>query len=84
MKIELITDSQIKNRGYWIDKIKKLSGNFVADSDKVEQELSQEIARRGVNTIIGHLRLCGVIPEEYGHDTMVKECRLYLRQLIGG
>jgi len=75
MKIEVITKGQIKNRAYWIGEIRKLSGNFGEDSDKVERELSKEISHQGVDSLIGHLRLCGAIPEEYGHDT--SEEKLY-------
>jgi len=66
---EIITTDQIENRKYWLDEITKLSGNFGDDSDKVEQEISGEIKRKGQITLLGHLRLCGAIPEEYGHDS---------------
>jgi hypothetical protein len=65
----IITADQIKNRKYWLKEITRLSGNFGDDSDKVEQEISDEIKRRGQITLLGHLRLCGAIPEEYGHDS---------------
>ncbi len=75
MKIEIITEEQIKNRKYWIDEIIYLSGDFGADSDKVEKEISTEVNKKGIDSLIGHLRLCGVIPENYGHDT--SEEKLY-------
>jgi site-specific DNA-methyltransferase (adenine-specific) len=75
MTTEVISKDQIDNRRYWIDEISKLSGDFGADSEKVEQEISQEIARDGVRTLIGHLRLCGAIPERYAHDS--SEEKLY-------
>ncbi|MBA3425590.1 MAG: HindIII family type II restriction endonuclease [Rubrobacter sp.] len=75
MKIEVISKDQIDNRRYWINKISKLSGNFGADSKNIEQELSQEMADKGVSVLIGHLRLCGAIPEQYGHDS--SEEKLY-------
>lgn len=75
MDIELITHQQITNRRHWIKEINQLSGNFGVDIEKVEQELSQEIKKYGLDSLLGHLRLCGVIPENYGHDT--SEEKLY-------
>ncbi len=69
MKIEIITEEQIKKRAEWIIEISRLSGNFGDDSDKVEQELTQDITNDGIDTLYGHLRLCGAIPELYEHDS---------------
>ncbi len=69
MKFEIVTDYQREKRNYWIDEISHLSGNFGEDAKKVEQEVSEEIQSNGVEALLGHLRLCGVIPEKYGHDT---------------
>jgi len=65
----LITREQAENRKYWIDEISRLSGDFGIDAKKVEQELSQEVQEHGIDSLIGHLRLCGAIPERYGHDS---------------
>lgn len=75
MTIQIITKSQIDNRRYWIDEISRLSGNFGVDANKVEQELAQEVRNNGIDSLLGHLRLCGSIPERYGHDT--SEEKLY-------
>lgn len=75
MNLEVITDEQIKSRNYWIDEISRLSGDFGVDAEKVEEEIRQEIEDGGINPLLGHLRLCGVIPERYGHDT--SEEKLY-------
>ncbi len=75
MKIEIITENQIKSRKYWVDEISQLSGNFGVDAEKVEEEISQEIKENGIDSLLGHLRLCGAIPERYGHDT--SEEKLY-------
>lgn len=72
---KIITTDQVENRKYWIKEISKLSGNFGVDADKVEQELRGEIQKKGIESLLGHLRLCGVIPEGYGHDT--SEEKLY-------
>ncbi len=62
MKFETITQTQIAKRAYWIDEISRLSGNFGADSDKVEQTINEEIQLEGLDVLLGHLRLCGAIP----------------------
>lgn len=71
----VISKAAIACRKYWIGEIKKLSGNFGTDSDRVESELASEIASGGVNSLLDHLRLCGDIPESYGHDS--SEEKLY-------
>lgn len=75
MKYEIITQDQIDQRNYWIDEISRLSGNFGVDAEKVENEINGEIEKVGIAAILGHLRLCGAIPERYGHDT--SEEKLY-------
>lgn len=75
MNLETITQTQIEKRAYWIHEISRLSGNFGVDSDKVEQEIGKEVKSEGLDTLLGHLRLCGAIPEEYEHDT--SEEKLY-------
>ncbi len=75
MKYEVITQDQIDQRNYWIDEISRLSGNFGVDAEKVENEINGEIEKVGIAAILGHLRLCGAIPERYGHDT--SEEKLY-------
>lgn len=71
----IISDKAVKTRTYWVEEIRKLSGNFVNDTDKLEKELEKEISKSGVTGLIDHLRLCGSIPESYGHDT--SEEKLY-------
>lgn len=71
--IEIITQKQIKNRTRWIDKISQLSGEFNVDTEKIKEEISREIKEQGVETLLGHLRLCGAIPEKYSHDTTVEK-----------
>jgi type II restriction enzyme len=72
---KIIAEKAIKNRQYWIEEIRKLSGNFGDVSDKLEKELEAEIKKNGISSLIDHLRLCGNIPESYGHDT--SEEKLY-------
>jgi HindIII restriction endonuclease len=67
--MKIISKSAIKTREYWVEEIRKLSGNFGDDSDRLEKELASEIKKGGASSIIDHLRLCGDIPESYGHDS---------------
>jgi type II restriction enzyme len=75
MELTVVTTQEMKERRCWIEKISRLSGNFGVDADRVQQELSDKIQRDGLASLLGHLRLCGVIPEGYGHDS--SEEKLY-------
>ncbi len=75
MNLEVITQEQIDRRNYWVNKISRLSDDFGVDAEKVEGEIDQEIRDIGIDSLLGHLRLCGTIPERYGHDT--SEEKLY-------
>lgn len=70
-----ISKAARERRKYWVSEIVRLSGNFVQDSSRVEQELTDEVKSSGVKAILDHLRLCGAIPESYGHDS--SEEKLY-------
>jgi HindIII restriction endonuclease. len=72
---KIISDKAIEKRQYWIEEIRNLSGNFGDDTGKLEKELEAEIGKNGIAELIDHLRLCGNIPESYGHDT--SEEKLY-------
>ena len=72
---KIISDKAIKRRDFWVEEIRKLSGNFGNDTEKLEKELEAEIKKNGISSLIEHLRLCGNIPESYGHDT--SEEKLY-------
>ena len=72
---EIISNAAVERRQYWIDEIVTLSGQFGADSSRVEGELSNEISRNGINSLLDHLRLCSAIPESYRHDS--SEEKLY-------
>lgn len=70
-----ITDNTLGRRRYWINEIVQLSGSFGADATRAENELNAEYARDGEQCLLDHLRLCGTIPETYGHDS--SEEKLY-------
>lgn len=71
----IITAEQAKRRAYWVAEIKKLSGNFGDDFDRLDAELTTELASAGTPALLSHVRLCGAIPEVYGHDS--SEEKLY-------
>ena len=73
MERTLITDKDIASRRRWIDQIKHPSGDFGADAAQLECDLAGEIDRQGSGVLIGHLRLCGAIPETYAYDSSAEK-----------
>lgn len=65
----IITEEAIAARNIWVDKIHQLTGVFSHNSGLIEQELAIELQNNDLNCLLNHLRLCGNIPESYGHDT---------------
>lgn len=65
----------MRRRTYWIEEIRKLSGNFGDDSARLEAELGQEIKAAGTPALLDHVRTCGALPESYRHDS--SEEKLY-------
>lgn len=63
-----------QHRSRWVDRLAELSGEFGADANSMMQELRDEI-RHHPPVLLDHLRLCGAIPERYGHDS--SEEKLY-------
>jgi len=57
-----------QHRSGWVDRLAELSGEFGADADGMMQELRTEIQGHPP-VLLDHLRLCGAIPESYGHDS---------------
>jgi type II restriction enzyme len=75
MSFKVITPQQIQQRASWVDEIASCSSYFGDNTEQLEQKIETEIKRCGIEALLGHLRLCGVIPEKYGHDT--SEEKLY-------
>ncbi len=71
----MITDSEINNRNFWVEYIQSASLSFADNSEVLSERLQEEIKSNGFLSLISHLRLCGDIPEWYGHDT--SEEKLY-------
>jgi len=64
----------IERRSHWIAELKKLSGRFGDDFVAMVEELREDI-KHDKEAILDHLRFCGAIPEQYGHDS--SEEKLY-------
>ena len=64
-----------KRRAYWVPELEKLSGSFGDDYAKLLEELRAEIKKEGAPALLDHLRVCGALPEKYGHDS--SEEKLY-------
>lgn len=64
-----------ERRAYWVSELAKLSGSFEEDSEKLFLELHAEIKSVGTAALLDHLRSCGAMPEQYGHDS--SEEKLY-------
>lgn len=62
-----------KRRAYWVAELEKLSGSFGDDSAKMISELQSEIASAGMDALADHLRVCGAMPEQYGHDSSAEK-----------
>ncbi len=62
MQTKIVTTYQKEKRAYWINEISRLSGNFGVDAEKIETELSTEIEKDDIKSLLGHLLLCGAIP----------------------
>jgi type II restriction enzyme len=70
-----MTTEAKKRRKYWVSELAKLSGSFGDDSTKMIAELRDEIRKDGTEALLDHLRICGAVPEHYGHDS--SEEKLY-------
>lgn len=63
----------LKRRAYWVAELAKLSGSFGDDCERMVLELQAELKRDGSDGLLDHLRLCGVMPEAYGHDSSAEK-----------
>jgi len=73
--IEIISKNAIERRSHLIEQIREMDGDFLKNSKTIEQNIHKEISDFGNEIILDHLRLCGDIPESYGHDS--SEEKLY-------
>lgn len=66
---KVISEESILNRNAWIRRIKEMEGDFASNSNLIQDLLEEEISKKDYSVLLNHLRLCGNIPESYGHDT---------------
>ncbi|MDD2285206.1 MAG: HindIII family type II restriction endonuclease [Paludibacter sp.] len=69
MTKKIISNDAIQRRNIWVEKIDKIKGKFALNSELIEYELGKELEENDLDCLLNHLRLCGNIPESYGHDT---------------
>jgi hypothetical protein len=65
----------IAKRKFWVNAIQNLSQDFLSGTNQLQIKLKSEIVDEGIAALADHLRLCGNIPEIYGHDS--SEEKLY-------
>lgn len=75
MDFEIISEQDLVARSEWVSKIRNNGKNFGDDARKLYDDLGGEIKRHGLPRLLMHVRLCGAIPEDYGHDS--SEEKLY-------
>jgi type II restriction enzyme len=73
--MQIISHEAKVRRSLWVEKIGRSLDGFEANSSHIENALKQEIEAQGGSALLDHLRLCGSIPESYGHDS--SEEKLY-------
>jgi type II restriction enzyme len=49
--------------------LETLADSFEENSNKIIEELRAEIKSETIEALIDHLRFCGAVPEQYGHDS---------------
>jgi HindIII restriction endonuclease len=62
-----------ERRAHWVAELEKLSGSFEDDSAKMMSELGDDVSRHGIDALLDHLRVCGAMPEKYGHDSSAEK-----------
>ena len=72
MDSRLITPTDLANRSRWIERIGRGASDFSAEAGQLERELADEIGQSRT-ALIGHLRLCGAIPEAYALDSSAEK-----------
>lgn len=72
MKEPVLPASVINLRALWLTQIEEWSTEPSKAAAKLEDQLAASVEARP-ETLLWHLRLCGVIPEQYGHDSSAKK-----------
>ena len=61
--------SGVERRKRWVQYLESLSGPFDDNAQRVIQRLRSELEQETFGVLVDHLRLCGTVPERYGHDS---------------
>jgi type II restriction enzyme len=65
-----LTGEDLEIRGQWLRMLgSQQAGTFIESTASMEKLLEAEIHTRGHASLLAHLRLCGVIPESFEHDS---------------
>lgn len=75
MDLQIINQESLRARKHWVAKIANISHDFGQDTSRLQLELNEELAGNNSSSLVSHLRLCGAIPESFGHDS--SEEKLY-------
>lgn len=62
-----------KRRSHWVAKLARVSGSFGDDTSSMIESLRAETAKEGEAALLDHLRICGAMPERYGHDSSAEK-----------
>ena len=63
------SESPVQRRNRWVSFIETLDAPFDESSEMIAAELQAEVGAGNSAALLEHLRLCGTVPERYGHDS---------------
>ena len=66
-------ESTIQRRNRWVSFIETLTGPFDESAVRIAAELTAEAGSGNSGFLLEHLRLCGAVPEQYGHDSTAEK-----------
>lgn len=64
-----IQSRSAQRRNRWVSYLETLTGSFDENSQRIVEELRAEIILEPTEALVEHLRFCGAVPEQYGHDS---------------
>ncbi len=69
-----LTAEDVTVRGQWVALLAgQGEGGFLENTASMTRLLAEEVAARGHVALLAHLRLCGVIPERFEHDSSAEK-----------
>lgn len=64
-----IQETSVQRWTRWVSYLETLGGTFEENSKRIVDCLRQEIRAEQEVAMLGHLRFCGAVPEQYTHDS---------------